>query len=555
MQKHQLQIIGSGVIMFTSLNEKILQFGLYVSKKTFKGNFSLFRVLLIIFLYLPFYFIFQLYMVLFFSDELFEKVMRNNIFGSDKDLMKVLKLSRSLERSPKLKNFVKVSSFFVGILRILGKWLKQVPIVCLAVGLIQMMEYEVTLDSVRNIDFKIIERSIEGRNLSVNKDVEIIKNTIDSLTTYSGWVLFPVAILTSNGCFENGSGHRLCKRYTTEKEFLNETLRGDKSQSYDVSLLLSTAGHTYMFSRLTNGQGTLIGEAGAYSSSVWGRAAFIEKIPYYLSGSGIKKMYSKSKYIWFVISVMVFILIFTRELALKKNRKRWLDARLKLYQKDGEARKALEELNEARMQSQMMMTELEQQRSHTESLKQNYNKRLEEVLERERESEEAYFEILESFEEQELISKKLDTKLTTAQSRQALEETRKELTKIKRLWTHDYGWNERFDIESEISSGGNSPFIRNVSFIGFERFIKNLAQQKLDYTRSDLKSYDGPGVIKLIDELEAANMISKKDKTFFHEVRIARNNWMHEGKLPSQELLKRLVVKLDKVKPKPQPAL
>ena len=51
------------------------------------------------------------------------------------------------------------------------------------------------------------------------------------------------------------------------------------------------------------------------------------------------------------------------------------------------------------------------------------------------------------------------------------------------------------------------------------------------------------------------NIISEKAKNFFHEVRIARNNWTHEGKLPSEQLLKRLVNKLDNSNPVTRPIL
>jgi hypothetical protein len=91
--------------------------------------------------------------------------------------------------------------------------------------------------------------------------------------------------------------------------------------------------------------------------------------------------------------------------------------------------------------------------------------------------------------------------------------------------------------------------------VGFERFIKTLALQKLNYGWSRLTSQDGPHIIDLIDELAEANMISEKDKNFFHEVRIARNKWMHEQKLPTEELLTRLVNKLEKSKAATKPFL
>jgi hypothetical protein len=66
---------------------------------------------------------------------------------------------------------------------------------------------------------------------------------------------------------------------------------------------------------------------------------------------------------------------------------------------------------------------------------------------------------------------------------------------------------------------------------------------------------NGPSLLKLIDELAEANMISVRDKNFFHEVREARNKLVHEGAPPSEQLLIRLVKKLEKSNPATRPFL
>ena len=495
-----------------------------------------------------------IYIILFFSDDLFDKVMRSHL-QEDHDVKEFL--NRYGPHKPQKLAKIKKAVFtpLARLLRVFGKWLKQVPVICFAIGLIQMMEYEVTLDTVRGNDFKLIEASMKGRDLTSKDDIVAIKNTINALTSYSGRALFPIAILSPSGCFENGDAGRLCKKFMTEKAFSDEVLQETTGLSYGVSVLKGSDGASYMFSVLPEGQGTLVGKAGAYSSSVWGRAAFLEKLPYYLSRSGLRKMYSKSKYIWAIISFMGFVFILTREVMINRNRILWLKGRVQLLKKNKEISKALGDLNEARSKSQAMEAELELQITSSDILKQEYNNKLENAQTGEKKAEELYFETLESLEEQLLIIKKQDAKLNAAQSKHALEEARTELNKIKRLWTYDYGWNDRFEIERDITPQGNSPFIRNVSFVGFEIYIKKLAREKLKYSLSRLKAHDGPNIIDLIDELAEANMISEKDKNFFHEVRIARNNWMHEWKLPSEQLLKRLVNKLEKSNPVIRPVL
>lgn len=534
--------------MSTSFNEIFCRFAVQLHRKVFNGwfdNINLFSGLLILLFlfvfYVPLLLVFYIYAILFFSDDLMDKIMGEIFFSNYESLIKLKNAQAPLKTKQKL---IKIIRPFFNFLRVLGKWLKRAPAICLVVGLIQMMEYEATLDTVRGIDFKLIERSIEGRDLEREEDVVAIKSTINALTTRSGWALFPIAILSEGVCFENGSAKRLCNLYASQEDFAKDKVKSDVGPIYGSKAFRVEEGRAFIFSEFSNGSGILLGEAGAYALS--GRAAFLNKMPYYLTRAGFKKMYSKSQYIWWVISITVFIFIAAKEVAVRRNRRRWQKARVSLLIKDREASKALDELNKARATAQLMENELEEQRNVSDSLKRDFGKKLEKAKTRENEAEALYYETLQSYEEQVAVANKEDAKLTSEQTKRALEERTAELNKIKGLWMCDYGWNDRLEIEREITTQGNSPFIRNISFVGFERFIKTLALKKLNYGWSRLTAHDGPDIIDLIDELAEANMISVKDKNFFHEVRIARNKWMHDQKLPTEQLLTRLVNKLEK---------
>ena len=544
--------------MFTSFNEIVWRLAVQLYRPRFDGIDDPILNLLMVPFFLLYVFIvypllvlvFFIYVILFFSDDLIDKIMGDTYFSNYESLIKLKNAQAPLKTRQKFRKIIRLPFHF---LRVLGKSLKWAPPICLIVGLIQMMEYEATLDSVRGIDFKIIERSISGRDLERNEDVVAIKSTISALTTRSGWALFPIAILSEDSCFENGSTKQLCNLYASQEDFAKEKLKSDIGFIYGSKSVRVENGGVFIFSEFSNGNATLLGEAGAYVLS--GRAAFLDKMPYYLSCRGLKKMYSKSQYIWWVISVTIFIIIMIKELAVIRNRRRWTTARVTLLIKDREARKALDDLNKARAKSHLMENKLEEQRNVSDLLMQDFSKKLEQARARENDAEELYFETLQSYEAQVADANKKDSKLTSAQAKRALEERTAELNKIKGLWMCDHGWKDRLEIEREITTQGNSPFIRNVSLVGFERFIKTLARQKLNYGWSKLTSQDGPKIIDLIDELAEANMISEKDKNFFHEVRIARNDWMHEQKLPTEQLLTKLVNKLDKSKAATKPLL
>lgn len=536
--------------MSISANEKILSLMLSLNRRVFSNHTPL-RLILIMFFYLPLFLVFLIYMVMFFSDELVDKVVGETYFSNYEGLVKLKNVTARNKTRPK---FVKTIRLLFDFLRVLGKWLKRAPVICLVVGLIQMMEYEATLDSVRGLDFKLIERSIKGRDLKAEEDVVAVKSTINALTTRSGWALFPVAVLSEGACFENGSTKRLCNLFVSQEDFAKEKVKSDLDPIYGHEAMRTPGGRILIYSELPEGMGILLGQAGAYE--VLGRAAFLDKLPYYLfTRAGLKKMYSKSQYIWWVISIVVFVFVLAKEVAVRRNRQRWQEARMGLLKKDKEARRALDDLNEARAKAQLMKNELEEQRNVSDALKRDFSKKLEKAQARETAAEDLYFETLQAYEEQVAVANKEDAKQTFAQTKRSLEEKTVELSKIKGLWRYDYGWSDRLEIERDITAQGNSPFIRYVSFVGFERFIKNLALQKLNYGWSRLKAHDGPDIIDLIDELAEANMISVKDKNFFHEVRMARNNWLHEGKPPTEQLLTRLVNKLEKSNPVTRPVL
>jgi hypothetical protein len=446
--------------MSTSFNEIVWRFAVQLDRKLRNRSKRLLNdidplfgllilpvLLLFILIVYPFLFlVFTVYAILFFSDNLIDKIMGETFFSNYESLIKLKNATGPLKPRPK---FIKIIRLFLDFLRVLGKWLKRAPVICLVVGLIQMMEYEATLDTVRGIDFKLIERSIEGRDLQREEDLVAIKSTINALTTRSGWALFPVAILSEGVCFENGSAKRLCNLYTSQEDFEKDKVKSDVGPIYGSRAFRVEEGSAFIFSEFSDGSGILLGEAGAYALS--GRAAFLDKMPYYLTRAGFKKMYSKSQYIWWVISIIVFIFIVAKEVAVRRNRRRWQEARVSLLIKDRETSKALDDLNKARAKAQLMENELEEQRNVSDSLKRDFSKKLEKAKARENEAEALYYETLQSYEEQVAVANKEDARLTSEQTKHALEDRTAELNKIKGLWICDYGWNDRLEIEREIT--------------------------------------------------------------------------------------------------------
>ena len=75
--------------------------------------------------------------------------------------------------------------------RSLAQWLLLTVIFCLIVGLLHMFSREVTLDSVRNIDFKLIQDFSTHYDFEQTEDRKRFKLAIGNLSAAEGKAFYP----------------------------------------------------------------------------------------------------------------------------------------------------------------------------------------------------------------------------------------------------------------------------------------------------------------------------------------------------------------------------
>lgn len=278
---------------------------------------------------------------------------------------------------------------------------------------------------------------------------------------------------------------------------------------------------------------------------------FLLELPRYLMNDGLNEMYLMTSHILLPLAYCICPLILYSQIKLLRQIRSEVFFFLKVKSSERQNNKNFENLNEARSEVQRLQLELGNQ----DNLQTDLLDELEVAETRLQYIEADYLTEINRSDELEKELRQENRHMSLANALRELELTRYELLKIKKLWTHDYNWMERLEIEREMSPEGTSPFIRNIGFVGFESFIKKRSTQKLRYSYQEIKTNDELTIKTLIDELADNEMISKKDKNLFHEVRIARNSWLHDAKPPSNELLERLLKKLEVSDPVTKPIL
>ena len=116
-----------------------------------------------------------------------------------------------------------------------------------------------------------------------------------------------------------------------------------------------------------------------------------------------------------------------------------------------------------------------------------------------------------------------------------------EIQTIKQLWTREFKWNNRLDLESNITTEAtNIPFTLTIAFILFEnQFIDKYAR------KSDYYEIAAINLEKKIDLVCKEYNLSADVKEKFHEIRKARNKWFHYGKRPDTKIISDLLSVLE----------
>ena len=420
-------------------------------------------------------------------------------------------------------------------------WLFYTALFCLAIGLMQMFSREVTLDSVRNIDFKLIQDFTAQYDLEQTQDKQRFKVAIENLSGPEGKAFYPIAAIGTAFCIENSAASYLCRIFP-DASAVEAAIASGKTTEISGTTILNTADNQHYYVGELVGQSRwLIGEAGKYLAfpvdSKMRELAFLKNAHYYLlDDRGRKKLWQKNRWIWllsFILSISAWVVVSLRRRAQDKKVN-------KLYQKEVAVESIISEKNNEltvlKLRIGTLETEIEAESSQDEKniIQQDLKKVQNELLELEKE----HYGLIDEKEG-------LESQLTSARRRLSSESKVKnmealsgDLNTLKDLWQTDFKWTERYEVESEVATNNKdrTPFTVYVAFSAFERHLKNSCHRYSIYGQDNESR---------VDKLLEANKIRPAEGKFLHRVRHARNKFLHEGKPPDAKLFSELLILLE----------
>ena len=144
----------------------------------------------------------------------------------------------------------------------------------------------------------------------------------------------------------------------------------------------------------------------------------------------------------------------------------------------------------------------------------------------------------------ELLDEKR-VKLNSEQRNVEYQKLTHETKALKQLWRHEPTWTRRQQIEMKVSlAQDNLPFTLTQAFIAFERHIDDEVEKCFE--GKELEEALDKTLIKKIGIISRHNNMTRDQQNLYHEIRKARNKWVHGAIYPSKELLSRLLSALEK---------
>ena len=194
-------------------------------------------------------------------------------------------------------------------------WLLWTILLTITVSIIQMYSRDITLDKVHRIEFNLLYKFFnENDNLKEKKLLSVLQ----PLSSKVGYAHFQVAIISRNSCNENTKHYYnrplLCKTFKNfqdlvpflnQKEFRSANVVNDLSESY---LIKEFDQKNHYFIAKTNFY---------FEDNELERFLYFLKYRYYQT-NGIKKIFEKGKFLFFIIFLVSFIVWLLNELKYKK---------------------------------------------------------------------------------------------------------------------------------------------------------------------------------------------------------------------------------------------
>lgn len=415
-------------------------------------------------------------------------------------------------------------------------WLLGTFIIYILIATSIMFSRVTTLEGVRIYDLNIYAKLI--KEIGIDKVNTLIN--VSNVLEFKGKYFFPIAVITNKNCIENGLGNNnLCTNFDSVDSleiFLNKL---EIRKYYDEKLYVLDSNRTLIHRKITD-DFHLVGITGNYLGNEMTFFKFIinDWTNYFLkydSGengtSGFKKTWVKTQesfYIIFTISILFLIIVVLLQL---KNKEKFNLLKEKLNSETRKIEKLNEEYDELNYEKQL----LEEEKNMENEQK---------LIELNNEIEKLQKEIIKSSENEDKIFDKLKKQsnyLPDDLKSQELVRIISEIQTIKQLWTREFKWNNRLNLESNITTEvTNIPFTLTIAFILFEnQFIDKYAK------KSDYYEIAAINLEKKIDLVCKEYDLSLDVKEKFHEIRKARNKWFHYGKRPDSKIINDLLSVLD----------
>jgi len=440
-------------------------------------------------------------------------------------------------------------------------WFFWTGVIYLVLATAVMYSRQYTLDGVRSLDLKIYAKALKAVDYY---DVEHNFLELSNILTFKNKkeVLFPLILLTEDGCINNGSTeHEICKKFKNSVNFLN------KIENYPFRISKKSKVYTidnkkYIYEKLYNNT-VLVGQLGEYFSSnsieaLW--TFMIDKwVHYMIPGmdqeykyDGITKTWEKTRAIFYIvifISILLFILQYRQWKVYYSTYQRYkrkedalnnkLDKLEEKYNKiKDEKYNNSEKIEELTLKLSSLSSGLdakkEEYKKKIEKLKQE-NIKLNDWLIKERE------ELSKLEQKSAMIRKQRQSsakKLDCSIQNEYHEETFKKLDKLVLLWRHEPSWKERKEIESLVSlKNTHLPFTITQAFIAFEDMVISILKKNNITLGDNLDSH--------IRRICNYDLIPYKYQEKYQKIRRARNKWFHNGIYPNTEIIDFLIEVLE----------
>lgn len=469
-----------------------------------------------------------------------------------------------------MKNFISKYKFdFI--------WLFTTAFIIISINISYMYSRDKTLNTVEKNQFKLFINLMHTTSLNSKK----FSNITNALTIVprssqekTRQALFHIALITSKTCTENGKHSRnkplLCTQFPNAKilkGFLTKEKRTYSFNGHDRDIIeYSTKKlgindkryNAYLIKKRNNTNKWIVAKKRYFykDSSFENFYFFITKR--YLQTTSLYGKYKTTKAAGFIILSISFLLW----LLLKSRERKNLHQYSKLIKSRQDINSKILILDTEYNKTKSNIFTIEEQIKKQEILltSDNHNEAInkKEIIESIRtktiqqtqlnndliQFKNKIMQLEASFNAIEELLNDKRIKLNSFKRNTEYTKISQDTMTVRQLWRHEPTWEKRQEIESTVSlTPNNLPFTITQAFISFESHIDNEIEKYFNGT--DKENALNKTLIKKIEIISKYTNMQEKTLTLYHNIRKARNKWVHGTIYPEKKLLENLLLLLE----------